>query len=198
MSSQVTADEPTQVPRRTPRWYLHLIRAPVNMMLNLNSLQVPFPRPIKLVWLFLHKVWKSKKKKKTYFTHEQAIVFRFKMSLQNHRKHCSWVSYRSMKCPLPSGAGVVVERSHLAEALSALSCHPPSCSGLYRAHYMCIPPPSGPSHSNRCSKLYLLWALQPFYTTKLYTPAELILCTWSTHSTQKALQICLLDEWMDG
>lgn len=78
-----------------------------------------------------------------FFTHQQAVVFRFQMPLPAHRKHCPCVSHHSMKSPLPSGGK---NEAIWQELLSALSRHPLPAQGsaerITRASSNSLPHPT--------------------------------------------------------
>lgn len=131
-----------------------------------------------------------------FFTHQQAVVFRFKMPLQAHRKHCSCVSHHSMKSPLPSGGRMKPSGKSCSQLLPAT----PSLLGALQSTSH-VPPSSTPG----CIPLYQKQqalssrALQPL-DTRLYT-SEVLFChqcsvQGAAHSRYFKMFVGWMDEWM--
>lgn len=160
---------------------------------HLNSPQVPFATLIKISLIISSQ--SLKKQKKNSFTHQQAVVFRFKMPLQTHRKRCSCVSYHSTVPTSFRGK----EWSHLAGvALSSFPTPPPAQGSAERT---CTSPHTpGPSHSLQNHQALSSWASSLFIQLR-FCALRGVYFIQSTPCTEpgtwEALNKRLLDK-MDG
>lgn len=137
----------------------------------------------------------KKKKKKKFFTHQQAVVFRFKMPLQTHRKRCSCVSHHSTKSPLPSGGRMKPSGRSCSRLFPAT---PLPAQGSTELLTHASPTPlihPTPTEAQTSSS----WVLQPVYIVRLSIPREAY-TIYMVNTLHRAWHIagtqCLLDGWM--